>query len=279
MTFNRWSKAWVIITLGALMAFDVRWLYGVIISVYQISIGVRAASWWRFWLDYTLTGLVGDVVRLLGVCLAFYAVYLVWGHRHESFLGVRKFVSVAVLCEAVYFLTLTPITLIEGARGVFPLLMAGYLLQILLVSPPLIALSVKIWRYTESARAEVVKWAAIAGTFYLAGIWVNNVFRWVGITDIGSLFSGTTAFGFLDTLATLSLAVAFAAAGTHDLIKDGNQIRSMKLFAFALVMVGLAFALFVRYSAVTGTLVYAVLVEIWPVTLLGLGLSMLKTEK
>ena len=190
MAFTRWTKTWIVAVLVSLMLYDVRWLYGVVVSVYQISIGARVASWWRFWLDYALTGLVGDMVRLFGVCLALYAIYLTWAAKRESFLKVKNYLSVAVLCEGIYFLILAPITVIEFTRGVVPLLMAGYLLQILFASSMLIVLSVKVWRYSESTRDDVVKWAAIAGISYLAGIWVNNVFR-TFLSGVTSVFFST----------------------------------------------------------------------------------------
>jgi len=271
MAFTRWTKTWIVAVLVSLMLYDVRWLYGVVVSVYQISIGARVASWWRFWLDYALTGLVGDMVRLFGVCLALYAIYLTWAAKRESFLKVKKYVSVAVLCEGIYFLILAPITVIEFTRGVVPLLMAGYLLQILFASSMLIVLSVKVWRYSESTRDDVVKWAAIAGISYLAGIWVNNVFR--------TFLSGVTSVVFLNAIITLSLSLVFAIAGFHTLLKTGNRRRTTKLFAVSLILLGLHFAVFILSSWITNTLVYALLVEIWPATFLGLGFSLLKENK
>jgi hypothetical protein len=281
MAFTRWNKIWVAVALCSLLAYDIRWLVGSSVSVYNVLSGSLSVSlWWRFWLDYVLTGLVGNVVRLIGVFLALYAVYLVWGSKKMAFASVRKKVAVALLCEAAYFLVLLPITLIEVGRG-YLVLMAGFILQILMVSPALTALSRKVWLYTEPAQADLPKWVAVASVSYLAGIWVVNVFRWFGMTEyVGTDFvlSGITAVGFLNTVVTLSLAVVFGVAGFHAMLKKKDRKRIRRLFALALIMLGSYFAVFLLYSAITNTLGYAVLVEIWPVTLLGLGLSMLKGD-
>jgi hypothetical protein len=283
VAFTRWSKAWVVVTLGALLAFNVRWLYGVIVSVYQISVGLRTASWWRLWFDYVLTGLVGDTVRLAGVCLALFSVYIIWGPKHMPFLSAKKYVSIAVLCEAAYFLALLPLTMIELARGEWStILMIGFLLQILLASPVLVVLSWKVWRYVEPAKTDVLKWAGVASIGYLAGIWVVNVFRWFGMADyIGYSFllSGPALSGFLNSVITLSLAVVFAAAGFYTLLRRENKNRGTRLVALAMITLGLHFAVFLIYSAITNTLDYAILVEIWPVAFLGLGLSFLNRKE
>ena len=269
LTFTRWSKAWVVVTLLALLVYDLRWLYGVIITLFNISVG--ALTWWRLWLDYVLTGLVGDPVRLVGVSLALFSVYLAWGPKPKPFSRIKKYVAVAVLCEATYFLTLMPLMLVEIGRGAsYTVLMVGYLIQILLVSPPLILLSLKIWRYTEPAKTNVLKWAGVAGIGYLSGILVNNAFR--------SYLSGITSVWFLNAIVTLSLSTGLAVAGFYTMLKTEDMKRSARLFAFALIMLGLHFLVFLIYSAITNTLVYAILVEVWLVALLGLGLSMLKTE-
>jgi len=271
MAFTRWTKTWITIVLVSLLVYDVRWLSGVIISLYNASIGIlRIAFWWRYWLDYVLTGIVGDTVRLVGVCLALYAAYMVWTAK-KPLTKANKYVALAVLCEGIYFLTLLPLSLIEISRGLYTLLMVGYLLQILLVSPALIILSMKLWRVTETAKANLAKWAGAAGISYMAGIWVNNVFR--------TYLYGVTSVVFLNAVTTLSLSLTFASVGFLTLLKTPeNRRRVMRLFAIALILLGLHFAIFIINSWITNTLTYALLVEIWPVTFLGLGFSLLKEK-
>jgi len=236
-------------------------------------------TWWRFWVDYVLAGVIGNPIRLAGAFLALFSAYLLWGPKPKAFSSVKKYVAAAVLFEGIFFLTVMPITLIALARGVAPILMLAYIMQILLVSPVLIVLSRKIWVYTEPAKTNLLKWASIAAVSYLAGIWVNNVLSWLNaaaIAGIESILSGITLLGFLNAIITLSLSIVFAVTGLHALLRKDNQKRSIKFFALALIMLGLYFVIFIFYSVVTNTLSSMFLVEIWPVTLLGLGIGMLK---
>ncbi len=282
MAFTRWNKAWVVITLCSLAAYNLRWLHGVLVSVLHMLGLVEPAvqvTWWRFWVDYVLAGVIGNPIRLAGAFLALFSAYLLWGPKPKAFSSVKKYVAAAVLFEGIFFLTVMPITLIALARGVAPILMLAYIMQILLVSPVLIVLSRKIWAYTEPAKTNLLKWASIATVSYLAGIWVNNVLSWLNaaaIADMESILSGITLLGFLNAIITLSLSIAFAFTGLHALLRKDNQKRSIKFFALALIMLGLYFVIFIFYSVVTNTLSSMFLVEIWPVTLLGLGIGMLK---
>jgi len=229
--------------------------------------------------DYVLTGLVGDVVRLTGAFLVLFSVYLLWGPKPKPFLSVKKYVAVAILCESVFFLTLLPLTLITLFRGVAPVLMLAYTLQILIVSPVLIGFSRKIWTYTENAKPSVFKWTGIAALGYLVGIWVNNVLSWLNTAATAgatSILSGITLLGFLNSLITLSLSLVFAVAGFYALLQKADNSQSTKFFALALITLGLHFAIFILYSALANALSSVFLVEIWPVTLLGLGLGVLK---
>jgi hypothetical protein len=281
VSFGRWSKIWVVATLCALLAYDLRWFLGVLITVSQVLSNTLQASWWRFWFDYVPTGLFGDGIRLLGVCCALYAAYSVWGPSPKTNANLKKIVAAAVLCEGISFLTLLPLTLIELSRGlVTPILMMGYLLRILIVSPVLLVLSRKVWTYTELNRENVLKWTGAAAVSYLAGIWVVNVFSWIAIAQVeGASFilSSVTALGFFNAVTTLSVSVILAVAGFFTLLKKANKRLSTQLFALALVMVGVYFIVFILYSVISNTVNYVLLVEVWPITFLGLGLSILKT--
>jgi hypothetical protein len=284
MAFTRWNKAWVILTICSLAAYNIRWLYGVSANLYHIlafSATTIQITWWRFWVDYVLTGLIGDVIRLAGVILALASAYMLWGPKPKPFINAKKRVAAAVLCEATFFLTLLPITLIALAQSVAPLLMLAYTLQILLVSPVLIWFSRKIWTYTENAKANVIKWAGIAALSYIAGIWVNNVFNWLNTAATAgaeAVLSGITLLGFLNAVVTLSSALVFAVAACYTLLKKADSRQTTKLYAWALILLGTYFVVFILYSALNNTLKSMLLVEIWPVTLLGLGLGMLKGE-
>ena len=93
------------------------------------------------------------------------------------------------------------------------------------------------------------------------------------------ILSGTTSLGFLNSVVTLSLSIFFAVVGLYILYWKRNLRLSIKLFALSLTMLGLYYVVFLVYSVIADALKWALLVEIWPITLLGLGLSMLIRKK
>jgi ABC-type polysaccharide/polyol phosphate export permease len=93
------------------------------------------------------------------------------------------------------------------------------------------------------------------------------------------LLGGTTSLGFFNSAITLSMALIFAAAGFIAYLKQTNSKLVTRLVALALIMVGLHFAFFILYVAITDAWRFVFLTEFWPIPLLGLGLSMLAHPK
>jgi hypothetical protein len=93
------------------------------------------------------------------------------------------------------------------------------------------------------------------------------------------ILSGTTSLGFLNSIVTLSLSVFFAVIGLYILYRKGDSRLSIRLFALSLTMLGLYYVVFIVYSVIADALMWVLLVEIWPIILLGLGLSMLNRKK
>ncbi len=280
MSLSRWSKIWIVITIVALMIYDVRWLYGVY-GRFQLLFSTQSADvpLWRIIVDYVATGIIGDGLRLVGVILALVGLYLLWGPKPKPFFNVKKIITVAVLCEAIYWLTVLPLSIIEIFLGRAPFVITAFVIQILVTAPLLLLLALKIWRFTGPDTSSLVKWGSIAALGYLVGIWFNNVFRWFSMaqaTNIGFLFTGTTSIGFLGALITLTLALAFSVTAFYAYFKKRNPKLAIRLAAGALIMLSLNFVLFIIYSALTNTLNYVILVEIWPITVMGLGLGMLR---
>jgi len=236
--------------------------------------------WWRLWIDYVTTGVIGDGLRLVETILALIAVYAVWGPKPASFFSVKKKVSVVLLFEAIYFLLTLPIIFVEiFYLDTTPIFMLGLAIQILIAAPALIILASKIWHYTETDAPNVLKWAGIAAIAYLAGIWFNNVFRWFNTAQsagIGFLPTGTSSLGFIGIVATLSASLIFAVAAFYAMFRKHTTKLAIKLSAVALILLSLNFVIYIIYSALTNTMSYVFLVEIWPITLLGLGLGMLR---
>jgi hypothetical protein len=283
MILTRWNKFWLIITLVSFLFYSFYWVNNIWGNIYQrliISVPPFPSD---FWFYPVLPG-IGDLLRFVGVSLALLSVYLIWGPKRKPFLSVKKYVAAAIFFEGMYFLTLLRQNLISTfGSSTFPFINSiAYLLQNLLVLPLLTLLSFKIWRYQESDSADVLKWAGVTGLGYLVGIWFVNVFKWVSMgqsAGIGFLLSGTTSLGFFNSAITLSMSLILAAAGFVAYLKQKSSRLVTRLVALALIMIGLHFAFFILYVAITDAWKFVFLTEFWPIPLLGLGLSMLANPK
>lgn len=285
MSFTRWTKVWIAVTLCALLTYILYWLLGALANPYYLSYGDLPENFAPLSIliatDYVLP-VIGNIFRLIGVSLALLSLYLVWGPKPNPFSNVKKKTAVTLLFEGIFFLLLLPVNvLFVFYLGPLPIFIA-FILQALLVSPLLTVLSFKVWRYRKNDEETVLKWAGVAAIGYLIGIWIINVFRglsMISIEGVGSLISNITYLGFLNAIITLSLSLIFAVAGFYTLQKKGNRRLSTRLIAVALIMLGLHFVIFILYSAITNTWKWVLLTEIWPIVLLGLGLNMLRGEK
>jgi hypothetical protein len=285
MGFSRWNKVWIVVSICSLLAYALNSTY------------TSFSAWYMFLLNgiptqflfstYFLTDYVGTTIgvmfRVIGAFAALTAIYLFWGPKHRPFLNVKKKIVAALLFEGIYFLLLLPINVYYLTRGLVPVLFVGYILETAVVSPTLFILGFKLWRYTESAGTKMLKWISLAAIGYLVHIWIGNLFRWfsmIGTSGITFLFNETILVGFLNSAVTLSLSLILAIVGFFFLSNKGNRNFATKMFGIALTLVGLHFVIYITYSLIIGSSVsFILLTEIWPVTLLGLGLSMLLGAK
>ena len=283
MSLTRWGKFWITITIASLLLYDLRWIYGVINrfqSIFASPNLYATVEPWRFWVDYVVTGIIGDGARSLGAILALIAVFRAWGPKPMSFLNVKRRVAVFLFCEGIYWLLVLPLLIIELLFvGRAPLVMAAFIIQILVSAPALIILARKVWLYAAPAMKEVLKWACVAAIAYLIGIWFNNVFRWFSMAQsagIGFILTGYNGTGFLATMVTLTLSLIFAVDAFCVMFKKENSKLAVQLSGVALILLSLNFVIFIIISALTNFLNFVILVEFWPITVLGLGLGMLR---
>lgn len=97
----------------------------------------------------------------------------------------------------------------------------------------------------------------------------------VEISGLAFLFQGSVVIGFLNSIITLSLSLILAVLGYYYLSYKNNLKLCTKLFGIALIFLSLHFIIYIMYSVYVGASLYSILlVEIWPVAVLGLGLVM-----
>jgi len=280
---TKWGKIWIGATVVSMFLYNLRWTYGNITTVCSTLASISPfASYpeWRFWVDRILSGIVGNGFRLAGNIITFTVLFMLWRAKPESFTNVKRKVSWALVCEAVYWLTVLPISIIELLfLERVQLLELAFVIQIVLTSSLLILLAKRTWNFDELKKLNALKLVGIAAVGYLVGIWFNNVFRWLSMeqaTEITFIVIGWTGFGFFSTLITLSASLVLAVASFYTMFQRSNIERAIKMAGAALIFLGLNFAIYVIFSELTYTLNYVFLVEFWPVTFLGLGVGMLR---
>jgi len=266
-----------------MLLYSLRWIFGNIETAYStIESSPPFASYpeWRFWVDRVLSGVVGNGFRIAGITSALIILFMLWKRKPVSIVNVKKKISFALVCEAVYWLTILPISVIELVfleRAQF--LEIGFVVQIVLTSTLLIFLAAKVWSYDELAKLSTLKWASVAAIGYLVGIWFNNVFRWftmAQITQIGFILTGRTGLGFLGTIFALSVSLIFAILSFYAMFYKGKVKQAIRMAGISLVFLGLNFVVYLIYSALTNSLSYVFLVEFWPITVLVLVAGMLR---
>jgi hypothetical protein len=281
LALNRLNKVCVAIALCSLLVYGLYWVYSEFRLIYLTLIGVFPLRFPGFYIDL-LPGGLGDLIRVIGVFVALAGVYLFWGPNPRPFSIVKKYFSVALLFEGLFWLLAFPVTGYSLIRGrIVSILPVAYTLQILLVSPLLIISAAMMWRYQDNSKERVAKWVSAAGLGYLTSIWIVNVFRWFGMAQsvgVGFLLTGTTSLGFLNSAITLSLSLIFASLGFFTLSKHDHRKLATRFFALSLMMLSLFFVIFIIYTAVTNSWKFLLVTEIWPVAFIALGISLLKKE-
>ncbi len=278
---DRGVKFWVFLSVVSLLIWVLYWLrpsleYFLNLgqSITQSYIDALGVVYW--------SGLLGYFARLVAVILGLIAIVLVWGKR-KSFASIKRFVSGALLLEAIYFLSLLPTVwfMLRPGRITFSIpLSVSFLLQIIFVVPFLTLLAFNIRNYDDHNKLKM-KYVAAAIVGYFAALYVNALFRWfdmILVEGLVFLFSGIRGVGFLNVIVFMSLGLIFAIVSANYMIKHeiGSALRWLGL---SLMMIGLHYIIFLFYSYFVGALNFIWLVDVWTFPLFGLGISLLLANK
>jgi hypothetical protein len=213
-------------------------------------------------------GLVAGISAFLGTVL-----YVKGGPKY--FARIR----LALLFEAIFFLLLAPSSIhhLVGYAVLFDgnlYVGISYLIQVLLIVPPLLILSEKM--KNPHNRSQILKWAAIAAPLITFGLWCKYLLLWVDtLVPLGSKEASVAAsVGATNSVLTLLIASAVMTVGCYVVNQKKNYGK--KLMATGVILVGAFFAI---YSLVALSVpIYAsfwYLTDIWMLTLPVLGIAIL----
>lgn len=225
-----------------------------------------------------VAGSTGAYVRLTGAIFAlnFSILFL---RNKPSYLNK---LSKALLFESLYFLLYTPVVFnhfIGSTISASPYLNfnvgLSYLLQISLVSPPLLMLSLKLKNHSTSA--STISWVPVAVSLYIFGAWIKHGFMWIyGVLPMLTEPTIIDAVGSLNSLLTL-LSAAIISGISFFMTKANRGKNNLKICLVSLAAV-LAGAYFVIYAVISifspifGA--YVLLTDFWMITLLALGIAL-----
>ena len=273
MTNRFWNiKIWISIALVSLLAHTLYWNLQTLEQTYVNFPGPYFSN---------VIPAAGSVLRIVGILVALLSVYLAWGPLAKSFSEVGGKVSIALFLEGVYYITFIPTAVflimeVSALQGVL------YGLFTVLMSPLLIILSLKV-RASQAATDEgVLRWAGAAGLGYIIALWVTTLANWVDAVltfGIQSVITGTTYVSFFNSVVTLSLALVFALLGILPIINKGkSSMATKRLCSLSLIALGAYFTIYVLYAVLNNALNAALLGDVWLISSLGLGLSLLQME-
>ncbi len=175
-------------------------------------------SFWIFLTDVAAG--VFLVFRFLGSLIALLAVSLYFSKKALTQVTLYKLLRVIFVFEALYWVGLLP----SGIWGILPLggnFNAGFFLSTglpCMVASIGIPVSLFILAFKLGPKAQVkgqIKWATIAGVFYVLSFWLNNSGMWI-ITIMAKGFGFVTdtpqfLVSFLSTLVGLLALTIFTA--------------------------------------------------------------------
>lgn len=279
-------RFWILVVVSAYFAYSVYFAaYGLNFSIGLISDHyvynlVSKNPWWWIVLYYGSEGIfdsVAGVLRAGAGVFAFYAAFLFWRKKDNAIQAVRKGVSVALLLEAGYFLSLIPSLIAAFAynsTSVYlyyfdhtpgALLLYGTaipLLAIVLVVPPFL-LKLRATVKSESPREKIIKWSCLTGVAYLFVVfWFNYSLFWVDAMlpyphlqeqyGMSFLLEPANFLSFVITVFGLLLLASFALVSILPAVKKQPTPLNLTRIGIVLVALGSYFIFSVLYYYVTG---------------------------
>ncbi|MCW3998520.1 MAG: hypothetical protein NWF10_08150 [Candidatus Bathyarchaeota archaeon] len=278
MNFSRSTKLWVFITIISYLVYNLWQIFNSIEGFFFTdSAPVVAVN--PFILLIVILPLVGLVFRFVGSCLALYVVNLMWIKKSHNFFDLKGKISLVVLMENIFFISIVPNFFFITVLGDLVILIS-YFIQTFLTIPFLLVLRRKIIKNKEPTfRYDLKKWFGLTYLAYLVAIWVNHGSRWFDMaltSGISLLQTSLNPLGVFNSFVILSLSVTFAVVSFIKMKQGGALSR---WFGLSLTLLGLHFIILVIFYALIDSLHVVYLFEIWTIPFFGLGLALLRRNK
>jgi hypothetical protein len=289
---NTVLKAIVLISVASYFAYVLYWFAKTIPWIIQIAIdpanfmpaaGLNPAAAFAVSASYLMeyVGFLGLGVRLVAACFALFAAVLFLRGEPFSSMRLRNAASWALLLEGLYFVSFIPAFYYLAEVSTLPVTsracLSGQLgVQLGLIAPTLILLSLKLKSTAQVAPAKIKKYAAVAAVSYVVALWVSYWFKWAemsALEGVGFLFEVPRVVAFMNTAIVFSLAVLFAVLGAKSLLRGGAH--AARFWGISTVLLSTHIIVFEIFCLSVNAAFLAVFGEIWLIPLMALGVYLL----
>ena len=299
MTSKRKEEFLILVIALSYLSYNVYWfmmsanwvLSFILMPRYEPPTGLLFTNTFSVFMVYLMdfAAFFGLTVRFVGGLFALLSVYLIVGIRKNKGTLVKKAISTVLVCEALYFLSLVPsIFFLLGFSALSPLsnylLSAQLFVEVLLISPFLIILAIKIRKLRQLVdKRSIVNWTGFLFLTYVLALWIAYLLKWSDLLNGANItFSnaftwllGSSRFlSLLNTTVTLTLAVIFAILGTKFLIRK-NSNKTIKYWSLSATFLGAFFIFYVLYCIYLGVLLVIPFGEIWIIPFFAFGVYFL----
>lgn len=282
-------KAALLVIAAAFLAYSVFWavngvvwansithLLSSVVSGQTVPISTWGTTHLTLLFIQEYASVINCYLQLACAVFAFYSAILYVKSNPKYFAKLR----LALIFLSLFYLLLVPASIHHLVGTVLSWEMVSiyvglsYLLQAVLIVPPLLILSQKM-RIPQNTN-QILKLAKIASPLFVFALWFKYLFLWIDTlapmnTQIANPLN---IVGTVNSLFTLLVASALIAAG--GLMLNENRASSKKLLAAGLIFVG---AFFIIYTIVSlFVTIYAsfwYLTDFWMLTLPILGIALL----
>jgi hypothetical protein len=231
---NKGTRLAVLGVVSVFFALALYWgIEGIIGSLSYISNSYvyqklsQGPSWWLalYYSGEGVAGTLGLVIRSIGGFFALYAAVLFVWKKETAMPAIKRFVGVALLLEAIYFLSLIPSTLTAFAYyfvngNVFyfdhtPPLILLYVAAIPTLASvtimPTVLFKLRSKILGDSSNESVLKWSSITAAAYVIVVfWFCYSMSWLGNMVPFDRAQGQFGWSFLlEPLNTVSFALTF----------------------------------------------------------------------
>jgi hypothetical protein len=254
--------------------------FSAINQIYQNVAGYLAQygfSFWRvYWLSSELVSEAGLMVRFAASCFFLAFTFVLLKRKEFALTYLRK----AVFLEAIQYLFFIPflgyLYLRPDASTAHYLVVVSYGIQILLVTPSFLILYTKL-RNPHANPIQLFKGVAVAAVSFLFALWIKHFLFSLYALPI-NFGEPLLLVGTLNSIFTLLIASLLLLFAFMPLLKE-NRLFNPKLAGAALCCAGAYFIVYLLISIANNTYLYALaLTELWAVSLLILGISLMKKQ-